>query len=152
MAMNAQPDLTPEQRLRDMCRIADQEVRPCYRASSIAAILSITARSVNRLHTSNRLANFRLCGSYNRYTDWYALELFVDGQPQPPPAADRIRKMCEISGTAIKSSYHSRDIASILGISTRQVFNLLNAGELRSFVIHNYRRVDWPSLVQFIER
>ena len=147
--MNAQPDLTPDDRLRSMCDIAGVPVKSCYRAGQTADILGVSRRSINRLHSSDILPHFRLLG-INKYTDWHALTCLIASDIQSPDADTRLRTMCEIAGVAIKTSYDTQDLANILSIHRRQVYSLLRRGHLPAFQVNNHRRVDWPSLVQFI--
>lgn len=68
---DAPDDLTPEQRLKDMLRIAGLPEKPSYRPDEVAQILGCHYATVYRMMAEEVLPTFRLRG--HPRVDWGAL-------------------------------------------------------------------------------
>lgn len=73
-------------------------------------------------------------------------------QQEPSTAEERLRAMLARAELPVRPMYQVSEIAQMFTMSEGTVYKLLESGELGSMRIRRAYRVDWSSLVDFVQR
>jgi len=65
-------------------------------------------------------------------------------------AEERFKKMLDVAGLPVRSSYAPREVAVLVGTSLTSVYRMVASGEITAIYPRSRIRVDYPSLLAFI--